>query len=448
MLVVTRFAPSPTGDLHIGGVRTALFNWLFAKVHNGKFLLRIEDTDQSRSNDKSLTTIIDGLSWMHINWDKEIVHQSNNVDYHRSIAYDLLERKLAYKCYLTPEELTEIRESNDHKQLRKYRDHINDLDLPYVIRFKMPLNGKIVMNDLVQGPIKIDCEQLEDFVLLRQDGNPTYQLACAADDYKMNVTHIIRGDDHITNAFKQIAIYQALEWTLPYYSHIPLIHNDIGKKLSKRNQDSGISFYRDMGILPEAMLNYLLRLGWSHGDDEIISVDQAIKWFNLENIGKSAAQLNMDKLLHINSVYLRNKDDAELYSLLCNGMKLDIDSIQCDMVKKSISSLKVRANTMNELKCMVQDFFGDKLPEYHISTPEISTEIQSFLKNWIPSELENEFREELKKHNIKLKDVAPFIRFALSGRKISPGIFDMIKFLGTELSKYRLDYALRHAVKL
>ncbi|QEK37838.1 glutamate--tRNA ligase [Candidatus Cytomitobacter indipagum] len=442
MLVITRFAPSPTGDLHIGGIRTALFNWLFAQSHGGKFLLRVEDTDHDRFAENSLNSIIEGLSWMNLHWNEEIVYQSKNVDYHRNIAYELLEKKLAYKCYLTQKELSDMRENNDYSELRKYRDNIVDLNTSYVIRFKMPLEGKIVMKDLVQGDIEVECKQLEDFVILRQDANPTYNLSCAADDHKMNITHIIRGDDHITNAFKQISIFNAMGWSLPNYAHIPLIHNESGQKLSKRNQDAGISYYRDLGILPEAMLNYLLRLGWSHGDDEIISIEKAIEWFNLDNIGKSASQLNMDKLLHINGVYLRQKDNFELLNLLDNyGLSLGDEGR--NMFKKAMGALKIRSNTLNELKDTAHDFFANRLPRYGMDVPNISPEARDFLKSWDINFDESELRSKLEKCDIKLKDIAPFIRFALSGKKVSPGIFDMIQFLGEELTKYRIDCALR-----
>ncbi len=442
MSIVTRFAPSPTGDLHIGGIRTAIFNWLFARANNGKFLLRIEDTDHDRSDKEYTKSIIDGLSWLNLNWDEEIVHQSENISCHQNIAYQLLELGLAYKCYLTSEELEKIRETNDLEELRKYREVKEELNQPHVIRFKMPLDGKFVLNDLVQNKIVLEYKQLDDFVIMRQDGSPTYLLACVVDDYHMNVNYIIRGDDHITNAFKQMAIYNALGWPLPQYAHIPLIHNSEGQKLSKRSGDVGINHYKDLGILPDAMFNYLLRLGWSHGDDEVISVDQAIEWFDLKHVGKSPSRLDINKLISINSTYIRKHSNREI-ELILKNTDLNLNNSQWDSLKKAIPSLKIRSNTVLDLKNMAIDFFSQDLPKYLVDVPKISSELIDFLQNWTPTSEEIDFKNDLKKLNIKLKDIAPFIRFALSGRNISPSIFEMIDCLGVELSKYRLEYALR-----
>lgn len=310
--VITRFAPSPTGYLHIGGARTALYNWLFARHHGGEFLLRIEDTDRERSTEPAVQAILNGMSWLGLDADGDIVSQFDQVERHREIANALLESGKAYKCYATAEETAALRAEAraEGKVFRgdMWRDHDADAEtaaLPYAIRLKMPRDGETIIEDAVQGTVNVQNSVLDDMIILRSDGTPTYMLAVVVDDHDMGVTHVIRGDDHLNNAFRQYQIYAAMNWDIPVFAHIPLIHGPDGKKLSKRHGALGVEAYADMGFLPEAMRNYLLRLGWSHGDDEIISTEQAIEWFGLENVGRGAARFDFDKLDSLNAHYLR-----------------------------------------------------------------------------------------------------------------------------------------------
>ena len=319
MKVVTRFAPSPTGFLHIGGVRTALFNWLFAKNNNGLFKLRIEDTDIKRSTDEAKEAIIDGLKWLDLNWDDDIVYQSERIVRHKEIGKELLKLGHAYKCYCSPEELADMRAlAKKEKRAPKYNGKWRDMapseapkDVKPVIRIKCPQTGVTEINDVVQGKIVINNSELDDFIILRSDETPTYMLSVVVDDYDMEVTHVIRGDDHLTNTLRQKQIYTSLNWNLPIFAHIPLIHGMDGAKLSKRHGALGVEAYSDMGYLPEAMLNYLLRLGWSHGDKEIISREEAIKLFNLEAIGRSSAKFDLDRVSSLNAVYINQKINSE-----------------------------------------------------------------------------------------------------------------------------------------
>ncbi|MBT3401187.1 MAG: glutamate--tRNA ligase, partial [Rhodospirillaceae bacterium] len=317
MSVVTRFAPSPTGFLHIGGARTALFNYLFAKHHGGQFLLRVEDTDRKRSTEEAMQAILHGMNWLELNWDGAETYQSQNADRHREVAEQLVADGNAYKCYCTPEELAEMREiaKNSGGGTRMYDGRWRDRDaseapagIDPVIRIKMPLEGETTIADLVQGDVTKANDTLDDFIILRSDGTPTYMLAVVVDDHDMGVTHAIRGDDHLNNAFRQLHLFKACGWDVPEFAHIPLIHGSDGAKLSKRHGALGVEAYEEMGILPEAMCNYLLRLGWSHGDDETISREQAIEWFNLDAVGRSPARFDMDKLLNLNAQYLKTAD--------------------------------------------------------------------------------------------------------------------------------------------
>ncbi|USO00838.1 MAG: glutamate--tRNA ligase [Alphaproteobacteria bacterium] len=445
MSVVTRFAPSPTGDLHIGGVRTAIFNWLFAKSQGGKFLLRIEDTDKSRSDAKYLDSIINSLSWLDINWDENIVFQSKNIDYHCYVANKLLDNGCAYKCYLSNEEVQALKEKNDKIGLRKYRDFEEELNAPYVIRFKMPLHGTIEFHDHIKSNLSMNCSDLDDFVILRQDSTPTYLLACVADDHKMGITHVIRGDDHVANTFKQIAIYKSLDWKIPSFYHIPLIHSEDGKKLSKRNHDVGISYYRKLGILPDALFNYLLRLGWSSGNTEIISRDKAVECFTLGGEKgrsiQSPARLNFDKLLYINGFYLRNTESDRLYEMIENELKIEDRFIP--IVKCAIDYMKIRSRTLVELKEFVTDIFGSELPKYVVPKPELSHIGKNLLHEFDISKGEEKLRELATAYGVKFKEIASFLRFALSGREISPSIFEMVQCLGYDLSRQRIENALR-----
>ena len=356
MKVVTRFAPSPTGFLHIGGVRTALFNWLFAKHHDGLFKLRIEDTDVKRSTNAAKEAIIDGLKWIDLNWDDEVVYQSKKIQRHVEIGKKLLDMGHAYKCYCSPEELTEMRElAKKEKRAPKYngkwrkRDASEaPKDINPVIRIKCPQSGTTEINDIVQGKITINNSELDDFIILRSDNTPTYMLSVVVDDYDMDITHVIRGDDHLTNTMRQKQIYTSLSWDLPIYAHIPLIHGMDGGKLSKRHGALGVDAYSAMGYLPESMLNYLLRLGWSHGDKEIISREEAIKLFNLESIGRSSAKFDIDRLSSLNAIYINQKSNNEL-ALIVKDIFQKKDVVVNDkkllLLKNGMNGLKTRART-------------------------------------------------------------------------------------------------------
>jgi glutamyl-tRNA synthetase len=378
MTVVTRFAPAPTGFLHIGSARTALFNWLFTRHHKGTFRLRIEDTDRERSTQKAIDAIVDSLKWLGITWDEAIVYQFSRSKRHIEVAQELLAQGKAYYCYCSIEELEEMRTQArlSGKQPRydgRWRDR-DPAEAPTgvkpVVRLKAPQEGSTTIQDHVRGTVSVNNEQLDDFVLLRADGTPTYMISVVVDDHDMEISHIIRGDDHLTNTFRQKHLYDALGWTLPEVCHIPLIHGPDGAKLSKRHGALGVEAYREMGILPEAMCNYLLRLGWSHGDDEIISQDQAIEWFTLESIGKSPARFDMDKLLHVNAHYLRQRQDADLLSLiesrLAERLHRELFPRDKEKVLAGMPGLKERAKDLNELAdhaliyCMTSPYVLDE----------------------------------------------------------------------------------------
>ncbi len=332
-MVVTRFAPSPTGFLHIGSTRTALFNWLYAKHHNGKFLLRIEDTDRKRSTEEAVDAIYGGMKWLGLDWDEEAISQFSRRQRHTEIAQQLLDDGQAYYCYCSPDELAEMREqARAAGSTRLYDGTWRDRDpgdgpagIDPVVRLKAPLDGETTLNDQIQGAVTVANGQLDDMILLRADGTPTYMLAVVVDDHDMLISHVIRGDDHLTNTFRQIQIYRALGWKLPTFAHMPLLHGSDGTKLSKRHGALGVEAYRDMGFLPEALNNYLLRLGWSHGDDEIISREQAIKWFDLDAIGKGPARFDMDKLTSLNSHYISQAEDGRLVQLILPLISENLD---------------------------------------------------------------------------------------------------------------------------
>ena len=358
--VATRFAPSPTGALHIGGVRTALFNWLYSKNHNGKFYLRVEDTDKERSKDEFKDQIIQSLKWIGINYDGEEYIQSKKVDDHIKVANELLKNGNAYKCYCSSEEIEEQKKRARQKKIpyiynRKWRDKSeNDApkDIKPVIRFKSKIDGTSILKDLVQGDVEIDNNTIEDFIILRNDGTPTYNLSASVDDHQMNMTHIIRGDDHKINTFKQIQIYQAMKWELPSFAHIPLIHTIEGKKLSKRDQASTLDDYSKIGIMPDALRNYLLRLGWSYKDKEIFTLEESIKFFNLEGIGKSPSKLDMSRILSMNEHYIKNINENDLFTQLteyCKLYKSEIQSDKKDKIKKSLTFLKNKAKTLEDI---------------------------------------------------------------------------------------------------
>jgi glutamyl-tRNA synthetase len=464
--VVTRFAPSPTGFLHIGGGRTALFNWLYARRHGGKMLLRIEDTDRERSTDAAIAAILDGLTWLGLDWDGETVHQFSRVERHREVVEQMLASGSAYRCYASPEELTKMREqARAEGKTRLYDGRWRDRDpseappgVKPTIRLKAPLTGETVVEDQVQGRVTWQNENLDDFVLLRSDGNPTYMLAVVVDDHDMGVTHIIRGDDHLNNAARQTQIYQALGWKVPVMAHIPLIHGPDGSKLSKRHGALGIDAYRAMGYLPHAMRNYLVRLGWSHGDQEIFSTEEMIQAFDLAAIGRSPARFDFAKLESLNGHYMRASADGDLLAAidgllpyLPNGSEIagKLTASVREQVMKAMPELKERAKTLVELIDAASFIWAarplaldDKAaallgPEARALLAEIIPLLEA-VEPWTAEAAEQAVRGYAERKGAKLGAVAQPLRAALTGRTTSPGIFNVLVVLGREESLARL----------
>jgi len=466
MTVVTRFAPSPTGFLHIGGARTALFNWLFARHHNGKFLLRIEDTDRKRSTDEAVEAIYDGIKWMGLNWDGDAVSQFSRVGEHKKAVEKLLASGNAYKCYCTPEELTAMRENAraEGRPMRydgRWRDK-PDSDAPSdvdpVIRLKAPQQGDTIIADMVQGDVNVANDQMDDMVLMRSDGTPTYMLAVVVDDHDMGVTHVIRGDDHLTNAFRQHQLYAALGWDTPIFAHIPLIHGADGAKLSKRHGALGVETYRDDGFLPEAMRNYLLRLGWAHGDDEVISTEQAIEWFDLDGVGKSPSRFDVAKLTNLNAQYMREADSAMLADLIepTLGERLgrDLSDDEKLRVIKGMDGLKERAKTVVDLSDSAFFYIAPRpldmnekatklLADGGVDKVAALRDKLAALSEWTHDAMENTVRELAETQEIKLGKLAQPLRAALSGSNVSPGIYDVMEVLGRDETLGRLDDVLK-----
>jgi glutamyl-tRNA synthetase len=467
MTVVTRFAPSPTGYLHIGGARTALFNWLFARRHGGKFLLRIEDTDRARSTEAATAAIFDGLSWLGLEHDGEAVSQFSRRERHAEVARSLLEKGQAYYCYATQDELAEAREAQRAAgQPLRYDGRWRDRDpaeapagiLP-TIRLRAPQTGETVVDDQVQGPVTVANEQLDDMVLLRGDGTPTYMLSVVVDDHDYGITHIIRGDDHLTNAFRQTQLYRAMGWETPIFAHIPLIHGPDGKKLSKRHGALGVDAWRDMGYLPETMRNYLLRLGWGHGDDEIISTEQAIAWFDLDGIGRSPSRLDFGKLDNLNGHYIREADDARLATLITPRIEAVIDrtltATQTARLAAGMGGLKPRAKTLNDLATSAALYAGERpvTPDAKaaaILTPAALDLLDLWLErvvaggDFTAAALEQAARDLAEVRGIKLGELAQPLRAALTGRTISPPIFEVASIFGGDEVIARVK-ELRHA---
>ncbi len=464
-MVVTRFAPSPTGFLHIGGARTALFNWLYARHHGGKFLLRIEDTDRKRSTDEAHSAILEGLAWLGLNWDGDAISQFAERERHREIAQRLLEAGQAYRCYCSPEELTEMREqARAEGRTKLYDGRWRDRDpgdaptgIDPVIRLKAPLEGETVIEDLIQGEVRVANTQLDDMVLLRADGTPTYMLAVVCDDHHMGISHVIRGDDHLTNSFRQIQISNALGWAPPLYAHMPLLHGSDGAKLSKRHGALGVEAYRDMGFLPEALNNYLLRLGWSHGDDEIIDMEQAIQWFDLDGVGRASAKFDMDKLLSLNGHYLKAADDQRLIGLVLPGMAEILDGELAEMaserLKNGLILLKERTKTIQELiesglfyvrkrPIPLNDKAMKLLDGGGRDMVKLAAGRFLGLADWSVASIEQEVRQAASEAEVKLGAIAQPLRAALTGSNVSPGIFEVIQVLGREETLGRLDDVL------
>lgn len=460
--VVTRFAPSPTGYLHIGGARTALFNWLFSRHMGGKFLLRIEDTDRQRSTDAAVAAILDGLSWLGLDWNGEAVSQFARAARHREIVGELLKSGHAYRCYASQGDIEAAREKarSDGRALRfespwRDRDGANaPQGVEPVIRFKAPREGETVIEDIVQGAVRVSNAELDDMVLLRSDGTPTYMLSVVVDDHDMGVTHVIRGDDHLTNAFRQLAMITAMGWDAPRYAHIPLIHGPDGKKLSKRHGALGVDAYRDMGYLPEALRNYLLRLGWGHGDVELISTEEATRLFSLEAIGRGAARFDFKKLANFNGHYIRAADDSNLVKtalpFLESMLGRSLDQKEEALLLQAMPGLKERAKTLLELSESALFLFRSRPLELTAAAQDILdaparallsdlVAVLEGLADWSHDVLEARVQAYAAEKDIKLGKVAQPLRAALTGSTVSPGIYDVLMVLGREESLARLN---------
>ena len=464
--VVTRFAPSPTGFLHIGGARTALFNWLFARHHGGKFLLRIEDTDRARSTDAAIDAILDGLQWLGLDWDGDTVFQFARAERHAEIANQLLDSGHAYRCYATAAELEAMREAQRAaKQPMRYDGRWRDRDpseapegAPFVIRLKAPQEGSVTIEDRVQGPVTVNNAELDDFILLRSDGTPTYMLSVVVDDHDMGITHVIRGDDHLNNAFRQLALIRAMGWKEPVYAHVPLIHGPDGAKLSKRHGAMGVDAYRDeLGYLPEAVNNYLLRLGWGHGDAEIISREQAVAWFDLDAVGRSASRFDFKKLENLNGHYLREADDSRLAGIVRPMIEAKIgrslDGSEQATLVNAMASLKPRAKStlglaegalfLFERRPLILDEGAKALLEGDAAVLlESVSNALGGSSDWDEAALETAVRQVAEDAGLGLGKVAQPLRAALTGRTTSPGIFDVLLLLGREESLARINDAL------
>ncbi len=457
--VATRFAPSPTGPLHIGGVRTALFNWLYSKNKGGRFYLRIEDTDKERSKEEFKNQIINSLKWIGIYYEDNEYIQSDKINDHINVANELLKKGLAYKCYCSSEEIEEQKKRAKQKKIpyiynRKWRDK-SETDAPKgidpVIRFKSKIEGKSIIKDLVQGKIEIENNTIEDFVILRADGSPTYNLSASVDDHLMGMTHIIRGDDHKINTFKQIQIYEAMNWNLPFFAHIPLIHTIEGKKLSKRDNASTLDDYSKIGIMPNALRNYLLRLGWSYKDKEIFDLDESIKYFNLEGIGKSPSKLDISRIYSMNEHYIKNIDENDLYNFLktyCETYKQKIPDLAQKKIKNSLYFLKNKAKTLEDIYENLKFLIDEKvkineedkklLNEEAIKIIKLFSHEINKLSDFNREKLEPIIDSLIKNNNTNFKGVGQPLRICLTGSKFGPGIYDILCSLGKEEVSKRL----------
>ena len=459
--VVTRFAPSPTGFLHIGGARTALFNWLFARAHGGKFLLRIEDTDRARSTKEAIDAILEGMRWLGLDWDGHEYYQSQFWARHAEVANELLARGHAYRCHMTQEELAAQREraQAERRPFRvesQWRDCATDApspDAPFVVRLKAPREGETAIEDKVQGRVVVQNSELDDMVLLRSDGTPTYMLAVVVDDHDMGVTHVIRGDDHLNNAFRQLGIIKAMGWPEPVYAHVPLIHGADGAKMSKRHGATGVMDYHELGFLPEALSNYLLRLGWGHGDEEIVSRERAVELFSLDGVGRSPSRFDTKKLENLNGHYIREASDGRLAGLTAPRIEAMLGRMltneEIALLAQAMEGLKPRAKTLNELAesgaflfkarpldmderavSLLQGQASDLLALVHAALER--------LPEWTVEATEEAVRGVSEQAGVKLGQVAQPLRAALTGRATSPGIFDVLVLLGREESLARI----------
>jgi glutamyl-tRNA synthetase len=462
--VVTRFAPSPTGYLHIGGARTALFNWLYARHHGGKFLLRIEDTDRARSTDAAIAAILDGMKWLGLDWDGDEVYQFARADRHRAVAEDLLSKGLAYRCWLTQAELSAMREKAqaERRPFRvqsPWRDRTDGpKDQPAVVRLKAPREGAVTIADRVQGEVTVENAEIDDFVLLRSDGTPTYMLSVVVDDHDMKVTHVIRGDDHLNNAFRQLALIKALGWPEPVYAHVPMILGPDGAKLSKRHGATGVDAYRDeMGYLPEAINNYLLRLGWGHGDDEIISREQATEWFDIDDAGKSPSRFDFKKLDNLNGHYLRQAEPHRLSQLVKPHVETKIGRPLTDaeilLIERALPVLTPRAVNLIDVAngalflierspIALDEKASSLLNDDATVHLRAAYEALSALPDWDEPALDMAVRTVAEQAGVGLGKVAQPLRAALTGRGTSPGIFDVLILLERRESLARIAHCL------
>lgn len=460
--VVTRFAPSPTGFLHIGGARTALFNWLFTRHHGGEFRIRVEDTDRKRSTPEAVEAIFDGLNWLGLNADNDVVFQYENRERHAAVVHQLLKEGKAYKCYCSKEELAEMRETAKAEgRPLGYDGRWRDRDpseapegIDPVIRFKAPKVGEIVIKDHVQGDVTTQNEQLDDMILLRADGTPTYMLSVVVDDYDMGVTHVIRGDDHLTNAARQAQLINAIGWPLPEYAHIPLIHGADGAKLSKRHGALGVDAYRDMGYLPDALKNYLLRLGWAHGDEEVISETQAIEWFDLDGVGRSPSRFDFTKLENLNGIYMRETASDDTLAIGCLPFleeKLDksLSEQEIGVLKNAIGELKNRAKNLIDLADSAKFLFAkrplDVIPkaakalndDSKVILKKIHDDLNT-VESWNRDALQTAIEEFVEREEVGFGKVAQPLRAALTGSNVSPGISEVLDWLGKDESLSRI----------
>ncbi len=461
MTVATRFAPSPTGSLHVGSARIALFNWLYARRHDGEFRLRLEDTDRKRSTEEAVSSIVGGLAWLGLDWDGDILYQSERLERHAGIARWLLDEDKAYRCYCTPEELAEMREvARERGRPVLYDGRWRDrdpfeapADVPPTVRIKSPLSGETVIDDRVQGSVAWANEQLDDMVLLRSDGTPTYMLSAVVDDHDMGVTHVIRGDDHLNNAARQKILFEALDWKVPEFAHVPLIHGADGAKLSKRHGTVGVEAYRDE-YLPEAMRNYLARLGWSHGDDELFTTEQAIEWFDLDRVGRGAARFDHVKLRSVNAYYIRRSSDADLVKTIRNRLGRDLEDHDLERLTAAMPELKPRVRSLSELVENTSFIVSHRPIEIEekaarILTPDVRSMLRDLadvleaLGDWSLPEIEATIREYAAGNGIKLGAVAQPLRASLTGKTASPGIFEVLNILGREESLGRIGDAAR-----
>lgn len=460
--VVTRFAPSPTGYLHIGGVRTALFNWLYAKNNNGKFLLRIEDTDRERSTKSSIQIILNGLRWLDLNYDEEVIYQHKNIERHIEIANLLLKEGKAYKCWATENELNAMREEAKKRNLpikyngmwRNKKEGKEEEGKPFVIRFRSPEEGETIIYDKVQGKVSFKNEIFDDFILLRSDGTPTYMLSVVVDDHDMGITHIIRGDDHLTNAAKQKNIYESLDWKEPVFSHIPLIHGSDGSKLSKRHGALGIDEYEKDGFLPDAMKNYLLRLGWSHGDKEIFSQKDMIKLFSIKNIRKSSSKLDLEKLKNINNYYIKNSSEKDLLKIIKKSQE-NLHKDQEKSIIKILPEIKKSAKTSLDIINSINFITAEKPIKLDKDSKEILTNqtkiyIEKIKKNfqtldsWDSSNIEQLLKDFAISEELKFKDIALPLRAILTGTLSSPSIYIILDCLGKDEVISRINDILKN----